>query len=449
MKNRMPTIKAPLAALLMSALLPLSIVYSLPAHAAGGADVGGGNGGPAKIVRITAAGLDALADHGEIVINGRKIDIQAMQEALATLKEIRPTDEKLPAVNGKPVCLINHPGAKALDMNVPCFEAYDEDTKLQMGFHEVWGLAFADHQDDTYYYSAKLVQRARQRVPASEHAATEVVRTPGYSFGTFSKEEYEANPKLHEAIVLANAEKAAAKNCELADGVIRSQPTAAISVKESSSPGGYWAQADGSVRCEIPKPKKLPLLGVDATVTNDFRSATNLTKNGRIALLKAAEEGVKNAASKECLLTAIKTNREISLDADLQRLKAQIEEMIGPFSLVYGLSLGLGNKVDEKGYDIAPKVKPPYQGMLSVYTSNPELIQNRKGRIVDFNKLYFSVRGEVYDLNRRTISFTDIACGTDKETVTKFLKTLKAHLSSLDEGDDLLPNEEPISGSVQ
>jgi hypothetical protein len=445
MKTPKLTAKAHLATTLLSGALSVSILYSLPARAEGGADVGGGNGSPAKIVRITATGLDALADQGDIVINGRKIDIKAMQDALANLKEIRPTDKELPAVNGKPVCLINHPGAKALDMNVPCFDSYDEDTKLQMGFHEVWGLAFNDKQDDTYFFSAKLVQKVKNRGPASEVAVSEIVRMNGNAIESISKNEYDSKSEKYNAL-LQKSEAAAGLNCFYADGATRSQATSAISGK-AMSPATVIAQAEGTIRCEIPKPKKLPLLGIKSQGPDEDLNilVTNFTKQGRKALLKAAEEGkVEGAASKACLEESIQNNKEISKDPVLQSLKTKIEEKIGPFSLVYNMTYGLGKKInDPNSYQTT---NGPFPGILEVYTSNPEFIQNRKGKIVDFNNLFFEVRKNVYDLNQRAIETKNVDCSVKKEAVKKYLEELDNYLS--EKGDELSPEEDAATTSA-
>jgi len=120
---------------------------------------GGGNGYAAEFVRLASFGLDSLARQGDEVINSQRVDLSAMGRALLTAN-IQFTKQDL-ILNGKRVHAINEPAKGLITVNETSWKSLDDSTKMQLAFHELWGLSFHDHKDDSYVFSTAMVARIR------------------------------------------------------------------------------------------------------------------------------------------------------------------------------------------------------------------------------------------------------------------------------------------------
>jgi len=149
--------KSLLLALMTAASLIPSAAF--PAHDGSESSSGGGPGIAAEFVRLSTFSLRALATVTPIRIQNRTVDLKAMESVLPKL-DIRPTKDTL-KIDGKIVDAINHPDDDSIDINIAGWEKRSDDTKLQLAIHEIWGLAFHDHQDDSFLYSTEMVKQVR------------------------------------------------------------------------------------------------------------------------------------------------------------------------------------------------------------------------------------------------------------------------------------------------
>ena len=242
-------------------------------------------------------------------------------------------------------------------------------------------------------------------ISTSAYAAeTQIIKVSGYDYWAQFPDTLEDIKKS-----INKAKRNAIESCRLLDGIQRSREIAYLN--------GALASTDASLDCEVKIPKKMPLLGMSAVFGYynddvDHVSATNLTQNGREALVKLTKDkDSKDYKSEACLKEAIASIKEIAKDKDLQELKSELERKIGPFSLVYTLSLGR-----------KPEQGKAAEGYIEVFTFDEDKIVD-KTQNMNANQLSYNLRWNIH--GQHAVTTDSIECRVKQESVRTYLDHMK------------------------
>jgi hypothetical protein len=249
------------------------------------------------------------------------------------------------------------------------------------------------------------------------NAETETAMIKGFSSEMIQKDQYEDQKAEVDGRLIKQAINNAISNCSNLDGtgLLREE---GIVASNSASIGEDYLQvrAEASMGCDVLKPKQMPLLGVSA-VANGLE-VTNLTNNGRSALLAVSKEA-DNSFSESCLQEAVSAANEIAKDTDLQTLKAEIEKKIGPFSVIYNLDSGISKE------ERPEKV----EGALNFFVFNPEQIL-RQSKKIDFNNLWAETFAKEITALGTHIVYDTVNCSPAKDSIRRYLQHMKEVLYS-------------------
>lgn len=132
------------------------LLLPLMAKAVGTNHGGGGNPDAAEFIRIASADLRLMMRKNDFLpLRDRLVDLKGMLDLLEKV-DLQPTEEKLPPIDGKPVCAINDYTTMTIRLDLPCWNKASNEIKSVIAFHELWGLMYHDNKDDNYSYSQRF-----------------------------------------------------------------------------------------------------------------------------------------------------------------------------------------------------------------------------------------------------------------------------------------------------